>query len=618
MSAMFGLRQVDGEVFGPGDDVYLALDEFDNDEEEEEACEVCGSSSSKRGNAILECSTCLRGFHLRCLMPRLKAVPDGDWLCADCNAGRVPPPPNKLVTRWQKLLYGKEQLALVHVLGCVRGKAPNGTEEDQLLVRYYILPQETHTGRLSSHGARELFLGCKTFVEPAHAAVGRAYVHHPQHFEEREEEGNDVFLCAYEYDEDWKRFKLRKQRGADGGEYEDACPTTPMLAGLSRGRDDYSSEADDSEDGSEGGEDDYRPDYGARGKAAAGKRRRGHGQLPAALAAAAGRFAGLGAAALGQQQQQLEQRDAFARLHASMSLACVPASLPCRHEERGRLQGFVRRALHEDGGILYICGVPGTGKTALVKEVLAGVREEARAAGTQFASINCLQLPSPQHVFSRLWEKLSGQHMGPARARDALMQLFGVGAGAGSSRRRYSTIIVLDEIDMLMTKDQAVLYQLFDWPSQPGSRLAIIGISNTHDLDQRVLPRIASRLDQAKLAFAPYAVAQLVAIVQDRLESSGVAGAVEQAAVEIACRKVAAETGDAVAERAANSIASLVDLTPPSLGVLQHCLVRLAGVRLLLSDGVHVKAHVALNVDKDDLALAVKDDARLARLQSLL
>lgn len=91
--------------------------------------QVCGSSSSKRGNAILECSTCLRGFHLRCLVPRLKAVPDGDWLCADCNAGRVPQPPNKLVTRWQKLLYGKEQLALVHVLGCVRGKAPNGTEE---------------------------------------------------------------------------------------------------------------------------------------------------------------------------------------------------------------------------------------------------------------------------------------------------------------------------------------------------------------------------------------------------------------------------------------------------------------------------------------------------------
>jgi Cdc6-like AAA superfamily ATPase len=88
-----------------------------------------------------------------------------------------------------------------------------------------------------------------------------------------------------------------------------------------------------------------------------------------------------------------------------------------------------------------------------------------------------------------------------------------------------------------------VLYQLFDWPSQPGSRLAIIGISNTHDLDQRVLPRIASRLDQAKLAFAPYSAQQLVAIVQDRLEGSGVGGAVDESAVQHACRKVAAETG---------------------------------------------------------------------------
>jgi Cdc6-like AAA superfamily ATPase len=88
-----------------------------------------------------------------------------------------------------------------------------------------------------------------------------------------------------------------------------------------------------------------------------------------------------------------------------------------------------------------------------------------------------------------------------------------------------------------------VLYQLFDWPSQPGSRLAIIGISNTHDLDQLVLPRIASRLDQAKLAFAPYSAAQLTAIVQDRLQGSGVKGAVDEVSVQMACRKVAAETG---------------------------------------------------------------------------
>jgi hypothetical protein len=36
------------------------------------------------------------------------------------------------------------------------------------------------------------------------------------------------------------------------------------------------------------------------------------------------------------------------------------------------------------------------------------------------------------------------------------MQSFGI-SGSGSTRRRsYSTIVVLDEIDMLMTRDQAV------------------------------------------------------------------------------------------------------------------------------------------------------------------
>jgi hypothetical protein len=32
---------------------------------------------------------------------------------------------------------------------------------DQLQVRYYLLPEDTHMGRQRHHGARELFLGTK-------------------------------------------------------------------------------------------------------------------------------------------------------------------------------------------------------------------------------------------------------------------------------------------------------------------------------------------------------------------------------------------------------------------------------------------------------------------------
>ena len=39
-----------------------------------------------------------------------------------------------------------------------------------------------------------------------------------------------------------------------------------------------------------------------------------------------------------------------------------------------------------------------------------------------------------------------------------------------------------------------VLYNLFEWPTKTRSRLAVIGVANTMDLPERLLPRIASRL----------------------------------------------------------------------------------------------------------------------------
>lgn len=104
-----------------------------------------------------------------------------------------------------------------------------------------------------------------------------------------------------------------------------------------------------------------------------------------------------------------------------------------------------------------------------------------------------------------------GQSLGLLRSQQALVELFnGAGAGSGhKKRRRLMTVLLVDEIDMLMTRDQSVLYSLFSWPHYPGARLAVIGIANTLDLPQRLLPKIArcalthlvvpffSRLDQS-------------------------------------------------------------------------------------------------------------------------
>ena len=59
------------------------------------------------------------------------------------------------------------------------------------------------------------------------------------------------------------------------------------------------------------------------------------------------------------------------------------------------------------GQSLYVSGVPGTGKTASVLEVMAGAKARVKAGslpGFQFVEINVLRLPSPHHAYTRLLE----------------------------------------------------------------------------------------------------------------------------------------------------------------------------------------------------------------------
>ncbi len=75
-------------------------------------------------------------------------------------------------------------------------------------------------------------------------------------------------------------------------------------------------------------------------------------------------------------------------------------------------------------------------------------------------------------------------------------------------------VLLVDELDHLVTRKQTVLYNIFDWPTRPQSNLIVIGIANTMDLDERLLKRIASRLGLRKIQFRPYSKEQLVSIIK--------------------------------------------------------------------------------------------------------
>lgn len=142
----------------------------------------------------------------------------------------------------------------------------------------------------------------------------------------------------------------------------------------------------------------------------------------------------------------------------------------------------------------------------------------------QCAEINCFRLPSPHHLYSHLLRSLTGEWLGSTTAHRKLLQIFSSN-NESINTKRLPVLLVADELDAIVTKDQKVgvslcaltltnhevggltdhnaicsklclhelsqvLYNLSEWCSSKHSKLAMIGIANTIDLPERLHPKI--------------------------------------------------------------------------------------------------------------------------------
>lgn len=94
-----------------------------------------------------------------------------------------------------------------------------------------------------------------------------------------------------------------------------------------------------------------------------------------------------------------------------------------------------------------------------------------------------MSLPDPAYAFSVLHEEVTGRYCSPQRAADNLDKYW-----SSYSEQRACTVLLLDEVDQLVTRKQNVLYKLLDWPTYPFARLIVVAIANTMDLPERLLP----------------------------------------------------------------------------------------------------------------------------------
>ncbi|KAM3864516.1 cell division control protein 6 homolog [Diretmus argenteus] len=213
----------------------------------------------------------------------------------------------------------------------------------------------------------------------------------------------------------------------------------------------------------------------------------------------------------------------------------VPERLLSRETERASIRSFLEdKVLQRLPASLYISGAPGTGKTASLNHVLHHMKEELESVQTVL--VNCMSLRSSHAIFPLLADRLgaAGGH-----SHGQLQKLL---TGPGPS-----VLLVLDEMDQLDSRDQDVLYTIFEWPYLPGSRLCLIGVANALDLTDRILPRLQARprCRPLLLHFPPYSRQELAAIVQDRLTQASGDGILDASAVQFCARKVSAVSGDA-------------------------------------------------------------------------
>ncbi|XP_031281563.1 origin of replication complex subunit 1B-like [Pistacia vera] len=522
----------DGGEFEVGDDVYVKRREdasSDDEDPEVEECRVC----FKAGRSVMiECDDCLGGFHLKCLKPPLKQVPDGDWVCTFCEARKMgkevelPKPPEgkkRVRTMREKLL--SSHLWAAHIQSM--WKEVDGNYWCH--VRWYMIPEETVSGRQPHNLRRELYRTNDFAYIEMESIIRHCFVKNPKEFSKASNEGDDVFLCEYEYDIHWHSFKRIAEIDNEGdGEDADSDEDWNLCKA-----------ADSDTDEDMEYEEEYVKNLQTRPPTA----------HELAANSRKGRFFGLQKIGTKRipEHVRCHKPTEIERAKATLLLATLPKSLPCRNKEMEEVTTFIKGAICDDhclGRCLYIHGVPGTGKTMSVLSVMRNLKSEVEAGSIRpysFVEVNGLKLASPENIYRVIYEALSGHRVGWKKALQLLNERFSDGKKICKEDDR-PCILLIDELDLLVTRNQSVLYNILDWPTKPHSKLIVIGIANTMDLPEKLLPRISSRMGVQRLCFGPYNYQQLQEIISSRLEGIE---AFERQAIEFASRKVAAISGDA-------------------------------------------------------------------------
>lgn len=223
----------------------------------------------------------------------------------------------------------------------------------------------------------------------------------------------------------------------------------------------------------------------------------------------------------------------------------TPDYLPHRGEQVKGLATILVSALRgETPSNILVYGKTGTGKTAVAKYVGNELEKTSGVHGIPciVVYINCEVVDTQYRLLAsiaRYFEKDVPMTGWPTD------QVYTELKSALDTDRRM-VIIILDEVDKLITKGGDVLYNIIRINSDlKKAKLSIIGITNDLKFTEFLDPRVKSSLGEEEIIFPPYDANQIRDILEQRAQIAFKFQVLEETVIPLCAAYAAQEHGDA-------------------------------------------------------------------------